>query len=209
MSLAWVTRVASSGRTGPKSVSPWRVTAGGLVCLASAGCVTAPERRETVAMPDCRPAVASPAQPGHPRPTEPGEGRPAVLWSDGRRFQVLDPALDKSRIDGAASSDTSPPLGNDDPRLQAYFEQIKRRIEAVWAYPQEAYQRGQSGSGAVEVAIRRDGQIGWVTIVQSTNSTLLDRSFVTAIRLAAPFGPIPCRIGEETLPMSINFRYVL
>ncbi len=76
-------------------------------------------------------------------------------------------------------------------------------------YPQEAARKGQSGQGELRFVLRKDGSVRTVEIVHSTGVALLDRYIENAIRLASPFPPIPAAVGEDVIPISINYTYVL
>jgi periplasmic protein TonB len=93
--------------------------------------------------------------------------------------------------------------------MRTYIDEIKRRIFAFWVYPREAAQQKQAGSGVVVFMVRRDGRIGEINIVRSTGADILDRYIENAIRLAAPFPSIPCKVTEEAVPLTLNFKYTL
>jgi protein TonB len=101
------------------------------------------------------------------------------------------------------------PLNTPDPRYATYFAELKRRIEDKWVYPQEAAQKGQSGQGDLRFILRKDGTVRTVEIVSSSGVVILDRYIENAIRLAQPFPPIPASVGEDLIPISINFTYTL
>ena len=101
------------------------------------------------------------------------------------------------------------PLNTPDPRYAEYFSELKRRIEAKWSYPAEAARKGQSGQGELQFVVREDGSVRTVEIVRSSGIDLLDRYIENAIRIAQPFPPIPAALGDDVLPISINFSYVL
>jgi TonB family protein len=61
------------------------------------------------------------------------------------------------------------------------------------------------GIGPFEV--RKNGSLRKVEIVKSSGVRLLDSYIENAIRLAAPFPPFPATIGEDVLPISLDFRY--
>jgi protein TonB len=104
---------------------------------------------------------------------------------------------------------TAVPLNTADPRYAAYFGEIKRRIEERWVYPQEAARKGQSGEGALRFVLRKDGSVQTVEIVRSSGVRVLDRNIEQAIRMAQPFPSIPASVGEDVIPISIDFTYVL
>jgi protein TonB len=101
------------------------------------------------------------------------------------------------------------PLNTPDPRYAAYFAELKRRIEEKWVYPQDAARKGQSGQGDLRFVLRKDGTVRTVEIVSSSGVNILDRYIENAIRLAQPFPPIPASVGEDVIPISINFTYTL
>jgi TonB family protein len=121
----------------------------------------------------------------------------------------------RSEGSGAGESGLAPegqiavPLNTPDPRYADYFAELKRRIEEKWVYPQEAARNGQSGQGELRFVLRKDGSVRTVEIVHSTGVTILDRYIENAIRLAAPFPPIPRSVGDDVIPISINYTYVL
>jgi TonB family protein len=116
---------------------------------------------------------------------------------------------------GAGESGTSAegqiaiPLNTPDPRYADYFAELKRRIEDKWSYPSEAARRGQSGQGELRFVLRKDGSVRTVEIVHSSGVRILDSYIENAIRLAQPFPPIPPSVGEDVIPISINFTYTL
>ena len=101
------------------------------------------------------------------------------------------------------------PLNTPDPRYAEYFAELKRRIEDKWTYPEEAARKGQSGRGELRFVLRKDGSVRTVEIVSSSGIRILDSYIQNAIRMAQPFPPIPIAVGDDVLPISINFNYVL
>jgi protein TonB len=155
-------------------------------------------------------------------PAEPSESPLA-----GRVFSLLRP-LDLppipppsgrggTRPDGRGAGDSGQeregqiaiPLNTPDPRYAEYFAELKRRIEDKWSYPTEASSKGQSGQGEIRFVLRKNGALGTVEIVHSSGVRILDSYIENAIRLASPFPPIPASVGEDVLPISINFTYTL
>ena len=166
--------------------------------------------------------------PGRPSPVVPPTDSTDSLFG-GQRFSLLTPRpLDvppapspsgrggtQREGTGAGESGTSAdgqiavPLNTTDPRYAAYFAELKRRIEEKWVYPQEAARNGQSGQGDLRFFVRKDGTVRTVEIVNSSGIRILDSYIENAIRLAAPFPPIPASVGEDLIPISINFTYTL
>ena len=125
---------------------------------------------------------------------------------------------DRARIRGDAAALAGPAGGQRDqrfpsaPRTRAtheYFAELKRRIEEKWSYPTEASRKGQSGQGELRFVLRKNGALETVEIVHSSGVKILDTYIENAIRLASPFPPIPTSVGEDVLPISINFTYTL
>jgi len=155
---------------------------------------------------------------------------PSEAPLSGRSFSLLGPRLDVPPLPGLPPSGTGGthpegsgagesgrerdgqivvPLNTPDPRYAEYFQELKRRIEAHWVYPQEAVRRHQSGQGVVEFVLRKDGSLRLVEVMRSSGVGVLDRYIENAIRFAAPFPPIPAAVAGDALPISINFTYVL
>src|SRR5262245_50940499 len=176
-----------------------------------------------------QPAVAArPAEPGAGATARPSPEAPSESPFAGRQFSLLTPKLElpalpgpsgrggtQSEGTGAGESGTQSegqiavPLDTPDPRYAEYFAELKRRIEDKWGYPEEAARKGQSGRGELRFVLRKDGSVRTIEIVSSSGVRILDSYIQNAITLAQPFPPIPKSIGDDLLPISINFRYVL
>ena len=61
----------------------------------------------------------------------------------------------------------------------------------------------------MEFKIERDGKMSRIRILDSSGYEILDRAIVDAIKLAAPFAPLPKSMGKETLMVTATFKYVL
>ncbi len=94
-------------------------------------------------------------------------------------------------------------------RYLAYFTSIRKAFELVWTYPSEAVQRGLQGEVKVEFTILKDGTVSRVKILDGSGHRILDDAVVEAIRLAAPFTPLPTGMNKERLTVVGSFRYVL
>ncbi|MBI2467231.1 MAG: energy transducer TonB, partial [Candidatus Rokubacteria bacterium] len=96
-----------------------------------------------------------------------------------------------------------------DPNYAEYFLEIKKRIEANLVYPHEAARQGQSGQLVLEFVVKKDGSLRLVDLVRSSGVAVLDRYSVNTVRLAAPFPPIPDRLGVDSVFIRASFTYVL
>ena len=74
-----------------------------------------------------------------------------------------------------------------------YLREWVDRVERVGNlnYPDEARRRRLQGQVVISVAIRRNGTIERVEIVQSSGTPLLDASALRIARLAEPYPPLP------------------
>lgn len=64
-------------------------------------------------------------------------------------------------------------------------------------YPDQARQDGIHGSLVLTVAIRRDGSIEAIDVIQSSGHTVLDEAAIRIVNLARPFNPLPAATRDE------------
>jgi len=95
------------------------------------------------------------------------------------------------------------------PEIQyiSYFASIKRKIELVWQYPQDAANAGIQGELTVDFIIARDGSLESVHILQGSGYKILDDEAVGSIRIAAPYNPIPENYTIPHLRSRAHFIY--
>jgi TonB family protein len=173
------------------------------------------------------PSTGATARTAPAAPSAPAESPSTSIWA-GRRFSLLPPELkapqpapptgrggSQSEGSGAGESGSSSegqiavPLNTPDPRYADYFAELKKRIEDKWTYPSEASRKGQSGGGEIRFVLHKNGSVRTVEIVHSSGVQILDSYIENAIRMAQPFPPIPASVGDDVIPISINFNYVL
>jgi len=87
-----------------------------------------------------------------------------------------------------------------------YLQQLKRRVESVWKYPDDV-------TGIQKVAVRfildRAGKLTLAEVLDSSDSRL-NTSAVEAIKRAAPFPPIPESLKDlANEPMIIRFEVAI
>jgi protein TonB len=58
-------------------------------------------------------------------------------------------------------------------------------------YPDEARRRNLQGQLVLTVAVRRDGSVASIDVVQPSGHAILDEAAIRTVRLAEPFGPLP------------------
>lgn len=75
----------------------------------------------------------------------------------------------------------------------AYMRAWIARVERIGNlnYPDDARRRGLSGSLVLTVAIRRDGSVERVDLIQPSGHKVLDDAAMAVVKLAAPFAPLP------------------
>lgn len=94
-------------------------------------------------------------------------------------------------------------------RYIGYFTAMRKAIELVWIYPQEATRRGLQGEVSLEFAINKDGRTSQIRVLKSSGYDVLDRAIVDAIKLASPFAPLPEGFKKNKLVITGSFRYIL
>lgn len=75
----------------------------------------------------------------------------------------------------------------------SYMRGWVARVERIGNlnYPDDARRRNLQGHLVMTVAIRRDGSVESIDIVQPSGHPVLDEAAVRTVRLAEPFGPLP------------------
>src|SRR5690606_16949441 len=75
----------------------------------------------------------------------------------------------------------------------SYMRGWVARVERIGnlIYPAEARDRDLSGHLVMTVAVRRDGSVERIDIVQPSGHKLLDDAAIRTVQLAAPFAPLP------------------
>ena len=75
----------------------------------------------------------------------------------------------------------------------SYMRGWVARVERIGNlnYPDEARRRNLQGQLVLTVAVRRDGSVESIDVVQPSGYPVLDEAAVRTVRLAEPFGPLP------------------
>lgn len=81
-----------------------------------------------------------------------------------------------------------------------YVAAWEAKVERIGnaTYPEKIRRLGLSGSVVLDVAVRANGAIHSIDIVESSGNALLDEAAIRAARQAAPFQPFPADIRAET-----------
>lgn len=91
----------------------------------------------------------------------------------------------------------------------SYFIGLRKSIELTWVYPTSAVRQGLQGEVRLEFKIEMDGRMTQIRVLTSSGYEVLDRAIVDAIKLAAPFAPLPKSMAKDSLVITATFRYVL
>ena len=89
-----------------------------------------------------------------------------------------------------------------------YLAQLRQRIQEALRYPLPARRRGLSGTVHLEVAIRPDGAIAAVTIVESSSHAALDDAALEAVRSLRPM-PFPTGVPPRRLYVRVPVIFKL
>ncbi len=93
-------------------------------------------------------------------------------------------------------------------RFYSYLLHLKRKIQAVWVYPETAARYGVAGKLTLEFLIGRNGTLEGARLLESSGHTVLDQYALKAIESAAPYHPFPARLKAKRLRIRANFVYV-
>ena len=121
---------------------------------------------------------------------------------DAEKYAAMDTESDTVEDDGEAIS-----LDTRESKYASYFARIKRQIELVWDYPNEAQRKGITGQLTLRFQISRDGNLMNVRLINGSGYNILDEAALQAVKSAAPYYPFPVTIDRETLPILANFIY--
>jgi len=121
---------------------------------------------------------------------------------DPDKYAAMDMESETAEDDGEAIS-----LDTRESRYASYFARIKRQIEQVWGYPNEAQRKGITGELTLRFQISRDGNLTNVRLIHGSGYNVLDEAALQAVKSAAPYYPFPVTIDRETLAILANFIY--
>jgi len=88
-----------------------------------------------------------------------------------------------------------------------YFNLVRQRIKAHWIYPRSAGQRNIEGELSLEFQINKEGGLDCAVVRRSSGTPVLDEAAIEAVRLGAPYPPVPDQVARKTLAINGQFRY--
>ena len=118
-------------------------------------------------------------------------------------------SLDKPLKEKAIGPEETVDLADSSGKYRAYLRDLRRRIESLWAYPQDAYSRNETGTAVVRFSIQNDGTLAATGIVSSSGFESLDRGALAVVQAAAPYAPFPETFSLSTLHIVAKFEYDL
>jgi protein TonB len=121
---------------------------------------------------------------------------------DPDKYAAMDTQSQTVEDDGEAIS-----LDTRESKYASYFARIKRQIELVWDYPDEAERRRITGQLTLRFQISRDGNLMNVRLINGSGHNVLDKAALQAVKSAAPYYPFPVTIDRENLLILANFIY--
>ncbi|AQA17427.1 hypothetical protein BST95_03425 [Halioglobus japonicus] len=87
----------------------------------------------------------------------------------------------------------------------AYLADWRQRLEAVGNkyYPEASIRYGLYGNLRLLVAIRKDGTLEDIRILESSGYAVLDEAAIKIVRMAAPYSPFPPELAASTDKLEI------
>jgi len=107
------------------------------------------------------------------------------------------------------NSENTVELDNQDTEYAAYLKKIKKKIENIWSYPRQAFEREKEGISTVKFSLDKSGKLLASRIIKSSGYDLLDRETISVIRAAAPYESFPPDINFSRLHILATFHYSL
>jgi periplasmic protein TonB len=160
-------------------------------------------RPKEVAVEEQRPKK-QPPQPAAPTPAPeaPSAPRPSAstLMADTFAVASLDAEI-KQKLEAHAKRPRRKFISANtrDYKYAAYMESWRAKVERVGNlnYPDEAREKGLSGSLILDVAVNPDGSVGEIIVRKSSGHKVLDDAAVRIVELAAPYAPFPRDFVDE------------
>ena len=92
----------------------------------------------------------------------------------------------------------------------AYMSAWVARVERIGNlnYPDEARREQMHGELVLTVALRKDGTIKSIDVIESSGHKLLDDSAIRIVNQSAPFPPIPAEDGVDELYVTRTWQFL-
>ena len=93
--------------------------------------------------------------------------------------------------------------GGDATAHRAYLGKLRTHLEGSKVNPRTK----RVGTAVVRLTVKSNGELVSNEIVKSSGSKKLDNAALASIANAAPFPSIPSEVGQETISVSVPFRF--
>jgi len=90
-----------------------------------------------------------------------------------------------------------------------YNALVRKIIENHKYYPEIAREEGVEGRVLLEFKILKSGKLAFVKVLKSSSYNILDNAAVNSVKNAAPFPPIPEKLGKKALTLRLWVKYKL
>lgn len=92
----------------------------------------------------------------------------------------------------------------------AYMSAWVARVERIGNlnYPDDARRQQLHGDLVLTVALKKDGSIKSIDVIQSSRHSVLDDAAIRIVKLAAPFPPIPTEEGVDELYITRTWQFL-
>ena len=157
--------------------------------------------------------LVTPTQPGS-RPGLVSEPKPAPKPTgtvlSGVSYKPQPPVL-------FLSKEPTKPLGSDgiSPEKQRdillqFQSWVRQKIDQAKLYPRQARQMDIEGRVSIRFNILNNGQVGGITVITSSGSSILDKAAKRMVNKAAPFVPIPEQLkNQSTIQIEVPIIFSL
>lgn len=95
--------------------------------------------------------------------------------------------------------------GGDATAHRAYLGKLRTHLEGSKVNPRSK----RTGTAIVRLTVKSNGELVSHKIVESSGSKVLDNAALASIARAAPFPSIPSEVGQETVSVSVPFRFTI
>jgi len=114
--------------------------------------------------------------------------------------------------DGTAATRAALATGSGRPSLRAqredpYFRRMYQRLDSIIVYPPDRALEMDQGEVVVAFTLFANGTIGGLRIVKSSGFDEFDEELTRALRVAAPFGPVPVSLRGRSDRVGVTAPY--
>lgn len=94
-------------------------------------------------------------------------------------------------------------IQSSEPDFGPFMRDLQQRIKHNWFPPKEE----ESKNVVLLFTIARDGSLLRVNVLKSSGSAVVDMAALTAVKLAAPFRPLPNGYSKDSVDIQFTFDY--